>query len=110
MQYLMFVTILAVTTGSYFASIHAAPSWLKYAPEVLSLVFALYIAVAGAGNRFRYLAPRYWLVFGALALVVAGGVLGNSIAPGPLLQGWELRWCSCHFQYISATRWSRHSG
>jgi hypothetical protein len=87
MQYLMFVTILAVTTGSYFASIHAAPSWLKYAPEVLSLVFALYIAVAGAGNRFRYLAPRYWLVFGALALVVAGGVLGNSIAPGPLLQG-----------------------
>jgi hypothetical protein len=87
MQYLMFVTILAVTTGTFLASIHAAPFGLKYAPEALSVVLLIYIAVAGARTRFRYVAPRYWLVLGALAIVVASGVLINSIAPGPLLEG-----------------------
>ena len=87
MQYVMFLTILAVTTGSFLASVHAAPSLLKYAPEALSAVLTIYVAVAGARTRFRYVAPRYWLILGALALILIGGALINSMAPGPLLQG-----------------------
>jgi hypothetical protein len=87
MQYLMFVIILSVTTVTYLTEIHVAPALFKYLPEVLSGVVAACVVVAGPSTRFRFVAPRYWLVLAALAVVVGCGVLSNTVAPGPLTQG-----------------------
>jgi hypothetical protein len=87
MQYLAFLIILSVTTGTYLASIHAAPPLLKYLPEALSILVAAYVAVLGPQSRFRLVAPKYWIVFIAIAVVIGCGILINSVAPGPLMQG-----------------------
>ncbi len=87
MQYLMLVIILSVTTVTYLTEVHAAPALFKYLPEALSGLVAACVVVAGPSTRFRFVAPRYWLVFAAFAVVVGCGVLSNSVAPGPLTQG-----------------------
>jgi len=85
MQFFMLVVIVAVTTAVYLASIHAIPSPLKFLPEFLSVLVVAYVAVAGPLDRFRLIAARYWLVFGALVLVMVCGVLANAPAPGVLI-------------------------
>src|SRR6516225_7377765 len=87
MQYVALLLILSVTTGTYLASINAAPSLLKYLPEVLSVLITAYVALLGPRNRFRLVAPKYWIVFIAIAVVISCGVLINSVAPGPLIEG-----------------------
>lgn len=85
MQFLMLVIIVAVTSAVYLASIHVVPSQLKFLPEALSALVAAFVIVAGPLSRFRLVAARYWLVFGALAAVMVCGVLVNSPAPGVLI-------------------------
>jgi hypothetical protein len=87
MQYLMSVIIVAVTTVMYLAGIHVLPGVFKYLPEALSGLVAAYVAVMGPLTRFRLIAGRYWLVFLSLAVVLGGGVLITTVAPGPLIQG-----------------------
>jgi hypothetical protein len=87
MQILTLVILISVTLGQYLASLHILPGQFKYLPEVLTLVVALCVAVLGAPQRFRAVAPRYWLAFSATAVVLVFGVLATGVEPGPLMQG-----------------------
>src|SRR5262249_24582232 len=71
----------------YLANIHLAPSPLRYLPEGLSALCCAIVLLAGPRDRFRAVAPRYWLAFFATAAVLSCGVLVNHVAPGPLLEG-----------------------
>jgi hypothetical protein len=87
MQYLTLLIILSVTLAQYLSSIHFAPPLLRYLPEGLSALCCVIVLLAGPRDRFRYVAPRYWLAFFATAVVISCGVLANHMAPGPLLEG-----------------------
>jgi hypothetical protein len=87
MQYLTLVIMLSVTLGQYLSNTHLAPPLLKYLPEGLSVLCGAIVLLAGPRDRFRFVAPRYWLAFFATAAVVGCGVLANHVAPGPLLEG-----------------------
>src|SRR5580704_6024874 len=51
------------------------------------MLVMLYVFVAGTRDRFRLVAPKYWLVFGALALVILCGIINNNPGAGPLITG-----------------------
>jgi hypothetical protein len=87
MQYFTLLMVLSVTLAQYLSNIHLAPSLLKYLPEGLSVLCAAIVLLAGPRDRFRYVAPRYWLTFFSTAAVMACGILANDVAPGPLLEG-----------------------
>lgn len=87
MQYLTLLIILSVTLGQYLSNLHLAPSLLRYLPEGLSALCCAIVLLAGPRDRFRLVAPRYWLAFFATAAVIGCGVLANHMAPGPLLEG-----------------------
>ncbi len=87
MQYLTIVIILSVTLAQYLSTIHFAPPLLRYLPEGLSALSCAIVLFAGPRDRFRLVAPRYWLAFFATAAVISCGVLANHMAPGPLLEG-----------------------
>jgi hypothetical protein len=87
MQYLTLLIILSVTFAQYLSNIHVAPGPLRYLPEALSALCCAIVLLAGPRDRFRLVAPRYWLAFFAAAAVVSCGVLANHVAPGPLLEG-----------------------
>ncbi len=87
MQYLTLVIILSVTLVQYLSTIHFAPPLFRYLPEGLSVFCCAIVLLAGPRDRFRFVAPRYWLAFFATAAVVSCGVLANHVAPGPLLEG-----------------------
>jgi hypothetical protein len=87
MQLVTLVILCVVTLSTYLASLHLAPAGFKYLPEGFSILIAAAVILAGPGQRFRLVAPRYWLVFGALAAVAACGGLINELDPGPLMEG-----------------------
>ena len=87
MQYLTLLIILSVTLAQYLSNIHLAPSLLRYLPEALSALCCAIVLLAGPRDRFRLVAPRYWLAFFATAAVIGCGVVANHMAPGPLLEG-----------------------
>ena len=41
----------------------------------------------GYRNRFQFVRPIYWLIFGALGLVAVCGAVVNQVEPGPLFAG-----------------------
>ena len=87
MQFLTLTVMLAVTLAQYFTTIHFTPWPFKYLPEALSVIVAALIIMVGPRDRFRLVAPRYWLTFLATATVMGCGLLANNVAPGPLLEG-----------------------
>lgn len=87
MQFLTLLIILSVTLGTYLTDIHAAPSGLKFLPELLSLVVAAYVFLTGPRQRFRLIPARYWLAFGGAGLVILCGAMINTPPPGSLIGG-----------------------
>lgn len=87
MQYLTLLIILSVTLAQYLSSIHLAPDSFRYLPEALSALCCAIVLLAGPRDRFRAVAPRYWLAFFATATVITCGVVANHMAPGPMLEG-----------------------
>ena len=83
----MYLVIVAATFATYVSSIGVAPGFVKYLPDFLSLLLAVFVVAAGARQRFRYLNIKYWLVFVAMGLVMACGPLANQEAVGPVIAG-----------------------
>jgi hypothetical protein len=102
MQFLTLALILACTLGTFFTDVGAAPAALKFLPEGLSLIALAYILLAGSRQRFQLVAPRYWLAFGALALVVLCGVLINRPGPGTLIGGMRFYLRAMPFFFLPA--------
>jgi hypothetical protein len=87
MQLLAMSMIVISTTFDYFVLIDWLPGPAKYVIELIGALVLLIVVALGAGNRFRFVRPAYWFVFGALAVTMLCGVLENHVEVGPLFAG-----------------------
>jgi hypothetical protein len=87
MQFLMIATLVAILSFDFLASEGYAPGQSGYMAELLAIFAAAIVVAAGSKGRFKYVRPAYWLVFGALALVLVCGAIVNSLEPGPMFAG-----------------------
>jgi hypothetical protein len=83
----MFLAIGAVTCVPYLSSLGAVPRQLKFLAEMLSGLVALYVIVAGTRQHFHRVGAKYWVAFGALALILACGAITNGVGSGPIISG-----------------------
>ena len=72
-----------------FATRLGFPQILKFLPELMSGLVLVCVILAGTKRRFDLVAPKYWLVFGALVLVILCGLATNGVSSAPLVE--ELR-------------------
>lgn len=87
MQLVILLLILSSTTFEYLAKRVGLPGPLNYVPELLAVLVAAYVVVMGARTRFQNMRFEYWVVFGALLVVVLCGIAMNGVAPGPVFAG-----------------------
>ena len=87
MYKLIIFTIVAVLSFEYLVYEGLLPPLFSYVPEILAMVVAVLVIVAGVRSRFQFVRPVYWLAFGALALVVLCGAIANQMEPGPVFAG-----------------------
>ena len=87
MQGVLLLIICCVMTDDFLVKLLHLPGVLHFLPEALSAFVTVYVAIAGTRERFRLVAPKYWLVFGSFALVILCGIINNPPGAGPLLSG-----------------------
>jgi hypothetical protein len=90
MHALVIATFMTVTLGEFLSSTTKGIGMLKLIPEMLSAVVTLLVVLLGVRRSFRLVAPKYWLVFGTLVVVIVAGILSNGEGSGPILQGARL--------------------
>ena len=88
--FILFVFFLA-TSWDFIVQGLKLPGIVRFLPEASSAIIVVYALIAGTRTRFRYVAPKYWLVFTALGLVIVCGIVNNDPGTGPLITG--LRFC-----------------
>lgn len=83
-----------VTIFGYLKKIGYLPDAATFLLEVYSALALIYVVAIGVQNGFRFVRPVYWLLFGALLLVIFCGALANQVDPGPIVSGlrYYLRW------------------
>jgi hypothetical protein len=87
MQAFTLAIILCVTLAEFLVLSLNLPEFLRFLPEAMSALVIIYVLVAGTRDRFRLVAPKYWLTFGALALVLLCGIINGEPGPGPVISG-----------------------
>lgn len=87
MQLVTLAMLAAVVLAPFLVSEGYLPGNLKFLPEMLSGVVAIYVIVQGISTRFKYVRSEYWVVFGAAATIILCGIIANSVGPGPILSG-----------------------
>lgn len=87
MQALILSVIVAVMTVGYAATALALPGVVKLIPELIAALAVPYIILAGSRQRFRFLQPKYLVVFGFLAFSMLCGILINDVDAGPTIAG-----------------------
>jgi hypothetical protein len=87
----MHALILASMVSALFCQYLGAQGWLPrplvFTPELLAATTAALIVILGLRDRFQYVRPVYWLVFGGLVVLLLGGILANQVQPGPMVAG-----------------------
>jgi hypothetical protein len=73
--------------GEYVVDAAGLPPVLRFMPEAVSGIVALYVIFAGTRSRFHLVAQKYWLAFGAMAVIMLCGVINNPSGAGPALSG-----------------------
>jgi hypothetical protein len=79
--------IAIVTTFGYLAQVNLLPRVAKFLPEIITAITLLLVVTYGARNRFQFVRPAYWFVFGAAAVTFACGAVANALEAGPLIAG-----------------------
>jgi hypothetical protein len=87
MNALILLIILAAATFDYLTQIDLLPRLARFAPEGLAALAALLVVIYGTRNRFQFVRPAYWFVFGAIAVTMVCGVVANAVEAGPLIVG-----------------------
>lgn len=93
MQKLTLFMLIVATTFEFFTRGDDWGRWailpggFQYSPELLSMIAAIIVVVAGTRNRFQYVRAEYWVVFGALVVTIIAGALVNSVGAGPIFGG-----------------------
>ena len=91
MQAITLLIIGTVMLNDFLVKLLHLPTVFHFLPEVLSGVVILYVAIAGTRDRFRWVAPKYWLAFGVFAVLILCGIINNEPGTGPILSG--MRFC-----------------
>lgn len=87
MQAFILVVMSCVMLSDFVVVTLNLPPILHFIPEILSGVLVAYVFVAGTRDRFRMIAPKYWFVFGALAVVALCGILNGHTGSGSIITG-----------------------
>ncbi|HVW69747.1 MAG TPA: hypothetical protein VHB68_12285 [Steroidobacteraceae bacterium] len=87
MQALTLLTFVAVTCCSYLTELHVLPKASRFLPEVLSGLIGIRVILNGMGQRFRDVAPKYWLLFASITFMIFCGILSNGVGAGPQIGG-----------------------
>lgn len=87
MQALILVIIGVAMSSDFLVQSLGLPPITRFVPELLSGIVIVYVLVAGTRDRFRMVAPKYWLFFAALTLVTLCGIIINNPGPGPVISG-----------------------
>ena len=87
MQFLVYAIITSSLCFEYLGDRGYAPTSIAYVQELLAVVAVLVVVIGGVQQRFGNVAAGYWLVFGALAVVVLCGLLTNGVESGPIFAG-----------------------
>lgn len=80
-------TVQFLTKGDFWGDWAVLPSASPLLAEILGAVALVIVVLLGSRNRFRYVRPEYWLLFGGLAVVAFCGVLANNVEPGTAFAG-----------------------
>lgn len=90
MQTLVILMLVVSTTfdflarGDKWGRWAVLPSGSQYVAELLSVCAVLCVIALGTRNRFRFVRPAYWVVFGAIALHMVASSLSNAVEAGPV--------------------------
>jgi hypothetical protein len=87
MRVFILATICCVMLEEFLVNLLDLPPVLRFLPEAMSGVIVAYVLFAGTRDRFRGVAPKYWIVFGATAVVIVCGIINSGVDVGPLLSG-----------------------
>ena len=93
MQRLILIMIVVATTFDYLSKgdrwgrFAVLPREATYIAELLGVVALLWVVFLGTQNRFRYVRPAYWFIFGALLVTICAGIVLNRVEPGPIFAG-----------------------
>jgi hypothetical protein len=87
MHIITLLIFCAVMLNDWLVKTLTLPPILRFLPDALSALVILYVLFAGVRDRFRLVAPKYWIVFGAMTVVIICGVIDNQSGVGPLLSG-----------------------
>jgi hypothetical protein len=87
MQAFTLAILLCVTLEESIVQFLNLPAFLHFLPEAMSVLVILYVLFAGTRDRFRLVAPKYWLTFGALAVVLLCGIINGAPGAGPVISG-----------------------
>ena len=93
MQNLTLAMLVVVTTFEFFAKGDHWGRWAylpggaQYLPELFGLAAIVIVILLGTRNRFQYVRPQYWIVFGALVVAMVCGILVNGVDSGPIFAG-----------------------
>ena len=87
MHIITLLIFCAVMLNDWLVKTLTLPPILRFLPDALSALVSLYVLFAGVRDRFRLVAPKYWIVFGAMTVVIICGVIDNQSGVGPLLSG-----------------------
>ena len=87
MQIFIYAIFCIVMLCDFAVQTLALPPIIRFLPEVASGFVILYVLVAGIRSRFQLVAPKYWLFFGAMVLVLVCGIIINNPGAGPLISG-----------------------
>jgi len=89
MQGFILAIVCCVMLSDFVVLTLDLPSFLHFIPEVLSGILIVYIFIAGTRDRFRLVASKYWLVFGALTIVIVCGVINGGTGSGAIITGFR---------------------
>jgi hypothetical protein len=93
MQQLALLMIVSVTIvpyltgGDKWGRMAILPGFAKYVPELLGAAALLIVIALGIRDRFRFIRPVYWVIFGLLTLCLIASAFANKLDPGPLFSG-----------------------
>jgi hypothetical protein len=102
MQLFILAMFCVAMLNDYLIQLLDLPSIARFVPELMSAVVILYIFIAGTRDRFRWVAPKYWLIFGSMAVVILCGIINNSPGAGPVISGMRFYFRGAPFFFLTA--------
>jgi hypothetical protein len=96
------MVICGVTFGEFLVQELNLPSFLHFLPEMLSCVLIVYVFVAGTRDRFRLVAPKYWIAFGVLAVAIIFGIIKSGTGSGAIITGMRFYLRSLPMFFVAA--------